>query len=141
MIIIWGQRLAGKVDRVPGLFYVTTQFFHLYYVPLIPLKTYVVIEGTEEGDGFKGVGVPMSGKSVLIGWLRSALVLGIIASVIFAAIAAFEFADKQNHGAMETLLISLAQLAACVLLYWIAWNFSRASYQRAMDLGEKLGIP
>ena len=31
MVIIWGTTHAGKVDEVPGMFHVVTQFGHLYY--------------------------------------------------------------------------------------------------------------
>src|SRR5687767_14985222 len=126
MIIIWGQTLAGKVDRVPGLFYVTTQFFHLYYVPLIPLQSYLVIEGTENGDDFKGVGVPMSFKSVLFGWLRGALIVGILVCAVVAVIAGFEYAAKPQGNDLNTVFICLAQIAGFALLLWVTYKFSRA---------------
>jgi hypothetical protein len=37
MIIVWGSRLYGKVDAVPGLFHVATRFGHIWYLPLIPM--------------------------------------------------------------------------------------------------------
>ena len=73
MILIWGQSNYGKVDVVPRLCYVTTRFFHLYYVPLIPLGSYVVLEGTENGNGFRGVPTSLSWRSVLAGWVRAVM--------------------------------------------------------------------
>ena len=41
MIGMFGQRFYGKVDQVPGLFYVATHFAYLNYVPLFPTATYL----------------------------------------------------------------------------------------------------
>ena len=68
MIVIHGSRLYGKVDRVPGLFHVATRFFHIYYIPLIPLGSTVVVAETKEG--WKGIKVGLSLKSILITWGR-----------------------------------------------------------------------
>jgi len=39
MVIVWGSRLYGKVDVVPGFFHVATRFGHVYYLPLIPTQS------------------------------------------------------------------------------------------------------
>lgn len=67
---VYGTRLFGEVDRVPGLFSVSTIFFHINYVPLVPTATYVVLEGSHTDDGFSGKKIGMSFKSVLAGYLR-----------------------------------------------------------------------
>ena len=43
MIIVWGTKLYGKVDEVPGMFHVATRFFHLWYIPLVPLSSAVTM--------------------------------------------------------------------------------------------------
>ena len=70
MIIIYGTRCYGYVDRVPGFCYVATQFGHLNYLPLFPTKSFVIVEGSEEGDGFRGFELGVSGKSALAGYIR-----------------------------------------------------------------------
>lgn len=87
MILIWGQRLYGKCERVPGEFYVATKFFHLWYIPLIPLGSWVVIEGSDVEDGWSGTPLSMVGKSVFFAYLRAALVVGAIFGVIGAVTA------------------------------------------------------
>src|SRR5688572_788398 len=69
MVIIWGVRFAGKVDAVPQVGHVATRFFHLYYVPLIPVGTFLVTD--ERDDAFSGLPLPLSPKSILVGWLRT----------------------------------------------------------------------
>jgi len=76
MVIIWGQRMYGRVDRFAGS-HVATRFFHLYYVPLIPLSSWLVLEEQTEGN-FIGLQLPLQWRSVLLAWLRVAAVLAAI---------------------------------------------------------------
>ena len=111
MIIIWGQSNYGKVDVVPNLFYVATRFFHLYYVPLIPLATYLIVAGTEDENGsFQGVKLPMSLRSVLAGWVRAVLVLCIVAGLGTALVMGIEAAEgkvKQNSTVAIPLILAV----------------------------------
>ena len=68
MIIIWGSKLFGKTDEVPELFHVATKFGHLWYIPLIPLGSHLVLE--ESDEGWRGLELPMSGKSVRLATFR-----------------------------------------------------------------------
>ncbi len=70
-MLIYGQTMYGKVDEVPGFCWISTQFFHLYYVPLIPLQSFVILAGSEGSDGFQGTPTRMSMRSVLVAWLRT----------------------------------------------------------------------
>ena len=141
MIIIWGQRLCGKVDEVPGLFYVRTRFFHVYYIPLIPLQTFIILAGSETGSGFKGKPVSMSFKSVLFGWLRGGCVVGAIVGTIGAVINACELGGAEAEDAVVGLVASALLAAGCVFGYWLSTRLGRASYERALQMGEELGIP
>jgi hypothetical protein len=141
MIIIWDQRMCGKVDHVANLFYVHTQFFHLYYVPLFPLKTFLVIAGTEGDDGFQGKQISLSLKSVLIGWLRTVLILAMVVSVISGIINGISYLDHQQPHNMNLTLFMMGVLLAAILIYWLTLRMNRASYWRALELGEELGVP
>lgn len=67
-MLIVGSRYYGKTDELKGLCYVGTQFLHINYLPLIPTSSYCIWN-------FDGVmiesSIPISGKSVLIGYLRT----------------------------------------------------------------------
>ena len=62
------RELLGKCDAVPGFFHVATRFFHINFVPLIPIETYLVL--SRNGNSFRGVKIPMSGKTVGLAWGR-----------------------------------------------------------------------
>ncbi|HWO20137.1 MAG TPA: hypothetical protein VNO30_15225 [Kofleriaceae bacterium] len=67
MIVIYGTAFYGKVANHGGQ-HQLTKFFHVYYVPLIPVGTLWVTEHMDEG--YRGHGVRMSGRSVLAGYAR-----------------------------------------------------------------------
>jgi hypothetical protein len=69
MIIIGGSSLYGRVDKVPGLFHVATQFAHIFWLPVIPLGSIIILE--ENAHGYRGVKYGLSGRSVLAAYLRS----------------------------------------------------------------------
>jgi hypothetical protein len=133
MIIIWGQKLYGRVDRVPGHFYVATRFFHLWYIPLIPLGSWIVLEGTEAGDGWRGASIGVSLKSTLFGWFRGACIVFAIAAVFMSVIL-----KGQQRPDWWRLLIPAATAAT---LFFFTKLFEKASADRAFELAHKLGLP
>ena len=74
-MLIFGTHRFGWVDHIEGLGTVSTRFFHIMYVPLIPLGSALV-----EGD--RGVRIGLSIESVLVAWLRSFLFWSALFSVI-----------------------------------------------------------
>lgn len=79
MIVVWGSRFYGKVDKVPGLFHVATRFGHVYYLPIIPMRSYVIL-GDDAGRGVK---IPLSARSIFIAWgCAVSLVIGAIAMIM-----------------------------------------------------------
>jgi len=134
MSLHFGTKLMGKVDEVPRMGYVSTQFFHVNYLPLIPTGTYFVLE--ESGDNFRGVTLPLSFKSVCVAWLRALLFIGFIASVIIAII----FVSDQKTP--EAIGIGLAGVLA-VAFFWCTYYIpfiARANYERAMELAQRIGL-
>jgi hypothetical protein len=77
MIVIWGQRMYGRVHRFAGS-HIATRFFHIYWLPLIPLSSWLVLEEHEEGR-FTGLQIPMSLRSVALAWLRIGALLALAA--------------------------------------------------------------
>ena len=135
MIIIWGTRLMGKVDVVPGLFHVATQFGHLNFLPLVPLRSYLIL--SQDGSGFRGMEIGFSFKSMLMAWLRTALFLvAVIASV--AAIAAMAASNPKADDWIVPVTIAVAGWT----VFALTWHrvASRASFRRACQLGELIGL-
>jgi hypothetical protein len=67
MIVIYGTRFYGEVDNHGGQRQLT-KFFHIYWVPLVPIGTMWVTRDVE--GGHNGHPVAMSGRSIVAGYAR-----------------------------------------------------------------------
>jgi hypothetical protein len=135
MVVIWGSNWYGKCDEVPRLCHVETHFFHLYYVPLIPLGSFAVFGRTPDGN-VQGVPVGLSIKSVLLAWLRTILIVGGIGAAVACII---NFATKHP---LEG--VGLGFVAACAFALFALTKkfriFTHAGYERAIDLARRSGV-
>jgi len=133
MLVIAGVRMAGKVDKVPRLGHVATQFFHLYYVPLIPLGTYFV--AVNSPSNASGIPLPLSAKSIFIGWLRTACWLGLVVAGVFLILG---LAERDPVRVAAGLLgIVFAGLLLPILYLWPL--IMQAGYERAIALARRIG--
>jgi hypothetical protein len=117
VIIIFGERTYGKVDRVPGVCYVITVFAHLNFLPLAPARSYIVLEGTENGGEFRGKEIPVCLKSVVAGYIRvwcgaAAIIAGLIAGVGLS-----EAAAALRVNSLATLGVWAAGLAGLLAIF------------------------
>lgn len=133
MLVMFGSRMFGKTDVVPGVCHVVTKFFHINFLPLIPLESYVVVAGSEKGDGFKGKQIPMSFKSVLIGWVRAAAFLtGVFCGVMLLV----ALTDNRSHALTQLVVTTAVSWSAFIATY----RFGKASVPRSIYLARELGI-
>jgi hypothetical protein len=95
MIVIYGTRFYGEVDRHGGQRQLT-RFFHIYYVPIIPVGTLWVTRDLDEG--YSGHAIAMSGRSVVAGYAR---IWGPLAAI--GAIAAGSVGGVVAAGALAGL--------------------------------------
>jgi hypothetical protein len=132
MYIYFGKRLYGRVDVVPRVLHVATEFFHVSLVPLVPLKTWIVVK--QKGvilPRFDGVPIPLDWKSVVMGWMRGWS--GMLA--VFAAAGILVAWPEDRPTAL-----GLAGFAAFfAFVAWITPVLSRASHQRAKHLARRVG--
>jgi hypothetical protein len=139
MIIIWGQRNYGKVDKVGDFCYVATQFGHLWFIPLIPIQTYIVIAGSETDDGFKGVPIGFSAKSILIAWLRAALIIATPILFFLALVSTVE-ALKGSAAGLVGAAFQWLMFSGAAAGIWLTYLVTRAGLNRAMQLADQLGV-
>jgi hypothetical protein len=136
MFVIYGTRLMGKVDHVENLGYVSTQFFHLNFVPLIPTGSYLIL--AENGDDFRGVSLPLSFKSILVAWLRAGSFLAFVGFTIGTLIS---FASNKQDvlSGITCGVIAVASIVTFIATYYLPF-FAKASYRRAMQIADIVGL-
>ena len=134
-MVIFGTRLMGKSDQVPGLFHVATRFFHIDFVPLIPTATYLVF--SQNGSQFRGIKIPMAAKSLFLTWGRF---ITFVAGVIGLVVAMVTF-NKPGSSAdwMGPAAIGVSCSVAFVFLRWHR-VCTHASYSRACQLAQMVGL-
>lgn len=137
MFVIYGTRLMGKVDHVENLGYVSTQFFHLNFVPLIPTGSYLIL--AENGDDFRGVSLPLSFKSILVAWLRAGCFFAFIGCTIGALVCIGGGNPQEFVTGITCGAIAILSIATFIATYYLPF-FSKASYRRAMQIADIVGL-
>ena len=138
MVIIHGSRLYGKVDQVPGLFYVATMFFYVQFIPLIPYQSFLILDSPKHAGQGRGARIGLSGKSILFTWLRAACLIGGIVFVCLAVATGVQWLD--GKGQPQDFLAIAGLTLACFLLFWGSYRLSRAGITRALKLATQAGV-
>lgn len=162
MFVYYGTRHCGPVDAIAELGEVRTRFFHVWFVPLIPIGSMFITEDTD--DGVRGSKVGLSLKSIFVAWSRTALFFSVIGLGVFCAATAMDAVDAT--GAVFRLLQKVddptkiptpklvsavegvgglacgaSSMGACVLSWWaIGRVFRNARGARKAELMGMLGV-
>jgi hypothetical protein len=132
MIFFFGLRLFGRVDEVPGRFYVATEFYHVQFLPVVPMQTYLVLR--QDADGWEGVKIPLCRKSLAVAWLRAAAL--VLAGV--AALWALAEAARSDSRWQTPAAVALVATAVFVASKW--WRVvTHAHVERACELARLAG--
>ena len=133
---VFGTRLFGQADRVAGLFCVRTRFFHINFVPLVPLASYLIFE-EKSGSGNRGIELKkLRWNSVLLAWLRTPLW---IACGISSVIGLVTGLGIQHDWQAAAPMLGLAALTGAA--FYASYRFSAASFERACELARMVGLP
>lgn len=131
----FGAGHYGKVDQVPGLFHVKTKFFHVHFLPLIPLGSHLHFEDAEESDATP---IGWCWKSILIAWLRALLVAGGGFLAIVALTGLIVLIEDFRHWKIVLGLVVGACLCFSVLYFSFRWTHARP--ERALCLARHAGL-
>ncbi len=140
MIIIYGTRFYGKV-KAAGSSYLGTQFFHIWYVPLIPIGTHLILEESGSG-GVRSIKSAFSFKSMLAAYLRVWGPIAVLASLLIGIGNLSDFSDEPMAMmiiGVFTGVVTLALLAGTVLSYAVLGRLSHAEKQQRAVYALHLG--
>lgn len=139
MLVIFGSSNYGKTDHLQGLFYVKTRFYHLWWLPLLPVQSILYLD---DGTETTGAEVGFRWKSVATAWLRTIAGFAIIALTI-NLITGTVLADAAAPGRLmpKEILGSIGFIALMAGLYYGTILWSRPGYRRALKLADEIGFP
>jgi hypothetical protein len=138
--VIYGSRLYGRVHAVPGVFYVSTRFVHLFFVPLIPTASWIVLDDKKDqgwlGSNRKGLALGcIRWSSVGMAWLRLLLLAVAMASGVWAA-AVISLGEPWWKA-----LFGVAGLVASLLGIAYSYRVARATLKTLDQLALLPGVP
>lgn len=140
-MFIVGDDYWGKVDWVPGMFFVKTRFLHIWWFPLVPRESYLFFDDQPPMEPPRAVRIPMRWKSVLLAWWQAfALVWVLILLFAGGALLAVEDRGIKIHPIILAL-ICWGIAFTFVFFYWLSCQWMSPSLSRALQLGAILAIP
>jgi hypothetical protein len=129
-MIIFGIRLFGKAEIVPGVFFIATRFFHVCFIPLLPLQSFVILP---DGEGAALPGVHWG--SISMAWLRGLLLVG-------AGVLGFMAWNKlEAHAPFAQARPMLLLAVGCVVGFFGSYRLARATSQSLDALRSVEGFP
>ena len=140
MVFVHGSRLYGKVDQVPGLFYVATMFFHVQFIPVIPYQSLLMLDAPKAAGQGRGIRIRLSAKSIFFTWLRTICLLAGILLTGSALVYVTELLQGRAGRHYELLTVVAGLALACFLGFWLSYRLSRAGIARALKLARQAGI-
>lgn len=118
MLAFYGTELFGKTDVIDGVGHVSTEFFHVTYIPIMPLRCFLVLD-----DDQGALQIPMSAKAVLAAYGRALTIflgLACVAGGLLAPVMA-----REGAGA-EAWIVGAAFAAFGIALAASTWIFGAA---------------
>lgn len=145
-MIVAGVRMGGAVDRCEQG-QTETQFVHVWFVPIIPLRTSFVM-------GKRAVNMPLSFKSVIAGYLRGwgfVCAVGCLIGFVACGVDLYNTLEVFLRGGTayseEDVLfrvIVLAMLGLGIVLgiaaFFLTRFFDKANAQRCAELSQLAGM-
>ncbi|MEQ8784919.1 MAG: zinc ribbon domain-containing protein [Pirellulaceae bacterium] len=135
---LMGTRWCGEVDRVPGVLYVATIFFHVLGVPLFPLQSWIILLDLRGSKTAASVAIGWDAKSILIAIVRAVLVVATVSLGVIGAGGMVGFAMGVNGWLLPTILCGFFAPFLATLLF--TYRLGEATIPRAEELAIRAGF-
>jgi hypothetical protein len=141
LMVFFGTRLYGRTDRVPGAFFLATEFIHTMLIRLLPVGTWLVLDPMKRGglaeQEWVGAKIGFNFKSLLVGWAR-----GLVgAFAVFTSPLWLVTVTTPSSSPSEIREFTLAVAVAWTLFFLVPLFGGKASFSQARALLEKTQQP
>ncbi|MBI1323029.1 hypothetical protein GC170_07560 [bacterium] len=138
MFYFMGNSEYGKTDHLPGLMYVKTRFFSVWWLPLIPLYS-MLYRDDDSGEPVLEIGFHF--KSILSAWIRT--IAGFVIVILTYRIVRFQFGLHPEAGDVLSPVDYLGILGMIMLMaavYYATYAWSQPRFRRACIYADDLGL-
>lgn len=132
-----GTCLAGDCDEIADVAHVSTKFFHVAQLPLVPLGTVLVVGKAADDGTYTAIDLPFSIKSVSLAYVRAFLGVCWLASVIWGVMY-IAFRDYHDPPRGISAAIMLGSWVVLGFFAWVSYRLGRGSSQRVSELQQIL---
>lgn len=133
--MVFGTKTFGRCDVVAGIGYVATKFFHICFIPILPIQSQFVLAGSEGIFSYKAFDLPMSGKSVLLAWGRTFLFFALLVSLAGVII---EFSAL--HRAWLKIITAVLVLVGAGVAAVFSYRLFQPTPARKVELISRMGV-
>ncbi len=133
----YGTRLSGKVDAFAGS-YIATRFFHIYYVPLIPLSSWMVLG--EDGASTRAISMPLNLRSIAAAYLRGVgSILAVVLGIEMLSFLSSTYKTVTVENVFPEIILPIALLAAAAAAWISLGRLSRAERGKRVAYWDAVG--
>jgi hypothetical protein len=133
-MIIFGVRLFGKAEIVPGVFFIATRFFHICFIPLIPMQSFVIFQDSAQ-DGAGLALTALHWGSISMAWLRQLLLVGA------ALLGLMAWKKLAAHVPISQLQPMLLMALGCLAAFAGSYRIAHASTESLEAMRRLDGMP
>ena len=132
-MLIFGVRLFGRSEIVPGVFFIATRFFHVCFIPLIPMQSFVIFQDADDAGGDAALPVLHWG-SISIAWLRQLLLVGA------AVLGYLAWTKLEAHVAIHQVQPMLLIALGCIAGFAGSYRMAHANPE-SLEALRSVGVP
>jgi hypothetical protein len=132
----YGTRLSGKVDSFAGS-YLATRFFHIYYVPLIPLSSWLVLGG--DGANTRALPTALDLRSIAAAYLRG---VGSLVALVWSLQMLSYFSSPYHSVSWDNvfeMIAPLVLLVGAIAGWFFLGRLSRDERSKRVVYGDSVG--
>jgi hypothetical protein len=134
-MIVFGHRLYGTIDRCRAT-YVATRFVHIWFVPIIPIGSHLVVANV--GSRIQSLPLGMHGRSVLAGYGRA---WGLVVGALCAFAAVGNLGSGNVAAGLGLLVLALAAGAVGLTSLLVLGKLSPAEQAQRLAYAQHAGYP
>jgi hypothetical protein len=134
LVAVVGVRPYGKVHRVPGLFYVATNFFHIWFIPLFPTGSWLILDDGSQ----RSASIGLSARSILFAYLRPILFVPSAGSFLIVLAGVMSACFDQGPPPLRVIMVALLLFLGFSIPLYLTYSLAYDGPTEALALARRV---